>query len=191
VPFSTSRSSATRNVASERLDLLLDEIVGLEAPISVVVAMELDYKVENMADIRDSISINSTRERTFPLIAPGSEFPRWWAAAVAEDNSTRIVEVAFFNCATVYRSKPIQWSDPWTAEWVCQTRREWIGTRLLFELTETSGQTRLRFTHADWKAETDYFVSRTKVWEELILRLKAAAEGESLGPLFSTDRLSP
>lgn len=143
-----------------------------------------------MADIRHSISISATRERVFPLIASGSGFARWWAADVIEDYSTRIVEIAFFNRATVYRFKPIQSSAPWTAEWTCQTGKEWIGTRLLFELTETSGKTQLRFTHAGWKAETDYFVSCTKVWEELMLRLKAAAEGEGLGPLFSTDRLA-
>jgi hypothetical protein len=81
-------------------------------------------------------------------------------------------------------------SDPWTAGWTCQTGQEWTGTSLLFELTETSGKTQLRFTHADWEAETECFVSCTKVWEELLARLKAAAEGESPGPLFSTDRLA-
>ena len=190
VPFSIFLCSATRHVTSERLDLFLDEIVGIEPPIFVVVALELGDRVANMADIRHSISISVTRERVFPLIASGSGFTRWWAADVIEDYSTRIVEVAFFNRATVYRFEPIHNSAPWTAEWACQTGKEWIGTRLLFELTETSGKTQLRFTHADWKAETAYFVSCTKVWEELMLRLKAAAEGESLGPMFSTDRLA-
>jgi uncharacterized protein YndB with AHSA1/START domain len=152
--------------------------------------MELGDKVENMADIRHSSSISARRERVFPLIASGSGFARWWTADVIEDCSTRIVEVAFFDRETVYRFKPIESSAPWTAGWACQTGQEWTGTRLLFELTETSGKTQLRFTHADWKAETDYFVSCTKVWEELLLRLKAAAEGESLGPLLSTDRLA-
>ena len=44
--------------------------------------------------------------------------------------------------------------------------------------------------HADWKAETDYFISCTKVWEKLMLRLKAVAEGKGLGPLFSKDGLA-
>ena len=107
-----------------------------------------------------------------------------------EDYSTGIIEAAFFNRATVYRLKPIQRSTSWTTEWMCQTGQGWTGTRLLFELTETSGKTQLRFTHADWKAETDYFISCTKVWEKLMLRLKAAAEGKGLGPLFSKDGLA-
>jgi uncharacterized protein YndB with AHSA1/START domain len=144
-----------------------------------------------MADIRHTISIDSPRERVFPLIASGSGFARWWAADVIEDYSTRIVEVAFFNPVIVYRLKPIPGSTTWTTEWMCQTGQEWTGTRLLFELTEANGRTQLRFTHADWKAETDHFVSCTKVWRELMLRLKAAAEGEGLGPLFPTDEEAP
>ena len=142
-----------------------------------------------MADIRHSISIDALRERVFPLIASGSGFARWWAADVIEDYSTGIIEVALFNRATVYRLEPIRSSTSWTTEWMCQTGQEWTGTRLLFELIETVGNTNLRFMHVNWKKETDHFVSCAKVWEELMLRLKAAAEGKGLGPLFSRDRL--
>jgi len=140
-----------------------------------------------MADIRHSISIDALRERVFPLIASGSGFARWWAADVIEDYSTGIIEVAFFNRASVYRLKPSGTSTSWTTEWVCQTGQEWTGTRLLFELTETDGKTQLRFTHNAWKAKTDYFISCMKVWEELMLRLKTVAEDGAVGPLFPRD----
>ncbi len=106
---------------------------------------------------------------------------------MTEDYSTEIIEVAFFNRSTVYRFKPMKTSSPWTTEWMCQTGREWAATRLIFELRETNGQTLLDFTHADWKAETDCFLSCQKVWQELMLRLKATAEGKDLGPRFSKD----
>jgi hypothetical protein len=50
--------------------------------------------------------------------------------------------------------------------------------------------TLVRFTNADWEAETDYFVSCTTVWGELLFRLKAAAEGKPRGPLFLKDSLA-
>jgi uncharacterized protein YndB with AHSA1/START domain len=140
-----------------------------------------------MADIRCTVTIDVPRDHVFPLIASGSGFTRWWTADVSEDFSTGIIEAAFFNRTTVYRLQPIRNSRPWATEWACQTGKEWAGTRLLFELTEANGKTQLRFTHADWKTETDYFRSCTKVWEELMLRLKAAAEGGIPGPLFSKD----
>jgi len=61
---------------------------------------------------------------------------------------------------------------------------------LLFELTEQDGKTLLRFTHANWQAETDYFVSCTTAWGELMFRIKAAAEGKHPGPLFLADSLA-
>ncbi len=33
--------------------------------------------------------------------------------------------------------------------------------------------------------ETDYFVSCTTVWGELMFRIKSTAEGKTLGPLFA------
>jgi hypothetical protein len=144
-----------------------------------------------MADIKHSVFIDAPRERVFPLIASGSGFARWCAGEVIEDYSTGVIEAAFFNRPTVYRLKPIQNSTSWTTEWMCQRGQDWTGTRLLFELREANGKTQLRFTHSDWKSETDYFVSCTNVWKELMLRLKAAAEGEGLGPACPKDSLAP
>jgi len=145
---------------------------------------------DKVADIIHSIAIDAPRERVFPLIASGSGFTRWWAADVVEDYSTGIVEVGLFNRATVYHLRPIQSVAPWAAQWLCQAGQEWTDTRLLFEPTETNFQTELRFTHADWKAETDGFHSWRKIWQELMLRVKAAAEGNGLGPLFLRDGLA-
>jgi hypothetical protein len=57
-------------------------------------------------------------------------------------------------------------------------------------MRENNGKTLLRFSHADWKAETDYFVMCTTTWGELMYRLKATAEGKMPGPLFSAAGLA-
>jgi hypothetical protein len=73
---------------------------------------------------------------------------------------------------------------------LCETGAEWAGTRLLFHLVAASNGTLLRFTHAGWSSETDYFVNCTTTWGELMFRLKAAAEGKPRGPLFLPDSLA-
>jgi uncharacterized protein YndB with AHSA1/START domain len=138
-----------------------------------------------MASIRQSISIALPPERVYPLVASGQGFSQWWASDVTEDRSTGIVTLGFFNRATVYGLKPLRISPPAEAEWLCESGQEWSGTRLLFQLTPAKDSTLLRFTHSDWRAETDYFVSCTTVWGELMFRLKAAAEDKGHGPLFS------
>jgi len=139
-----------------------------------------------MPTIRPSISIDASPERIFPLISSGHGFKQWWAADVTEDVPRDIVSLGFFNRATVYNLHPVRIVEPTEAEWACQSGEEWNGTVLLFDLLpQKEGRTLLRFSHMDWRAEADYFVSGTTIWGELMFRLKAVAEGKTPGPLFS------
>ena len=143
-----------------------------------------------MPSIRHSIGIDALPGRIYPLISSGHGFAQWWAEDVTEDGPTRIVELGFFKRTTSYRLKPARLAPASHAEWLCTSGHEWSGTKLLFELTPSKTGAQLRFTHADWQAETDYFVSCTTVWGELMFRLKSAAEGNPRGPLFTSTGLA-
>ncbi len=138
-----------------------------------------------MPNIRHSIAIDAPPKQIHPLISSGRGFSQWWAADVNEDSSSGIVELGFFNRATIYRLQPVAMAAPTKAEWLCQSGKEWQNTKLVFELAEDKNGALLRFTHADWQAETDYFISCNTTWGELMFRLKAATEGGKPGPLFS------
>jgi uncharacterized protein YndB with AHSA1/START domain len=138
-----------------------------------------------MPDIKHSIQIDAAPQLVYPLVASAQGFSRWWAADVTADKKTGNVELGFFNRATIYGLQTTQMVATRQAHWLCQSGKEWNGTRLLFDLAEQKGQTLIRFTHADWQAETDYFVACNTTWGELMFRLKAAAEGKTPGPLFS------
>ena len=142
-----------------------------------------------MPDIKHSIEIAATPDRVHPLVASGRGFSQWWAQDVTEDNSG-IVTLGFFNRTTIYRCRPVHIAPPNHAEWLCESGMEWENTRMLFELTARAGNALVRFTHAGWQAETDYFVACTTTWGELMFRLKAAAEGKAPGPLFSADGMA-
>lgn len=142
-----------------------------------------------MPDIRHSISIEASAEKIHSLFASGRGFARWWAADVAEDRSAGTVELGFFNRATVYRLKEVR-ITPLEAEWLCETGKEWKDTRLHFRLEPKNGRTVLRFSHAGWQTESDYFVDCNTTWGGLMFRLKAAAEGKASGPLFSASGLA-
>src|SRR5229473_4045241 len=135
---------------------------------------------KTMAQITLLIVIDASLEKIYPLVATARGFSQWWAADVTESGGA--VDLGFFNRATVYRLQLARSAEPREAEWRCLTGQEWAGTRLVFDMTHTSGKTHLRFSHADWQAETDYFTMCTTTWGELMYRLKAAAEGKSPGP---------
>jgi len=141
-----------------------------------------------MADIRHAIEISASPESLYPLLATAAGLAQWWAADVTEDDGE--LELGFFNRATVYRLKAIVETPPSRIEWLCLTGQEWTDTRLLFHLEAVGSGTLLRFTHAEWQAETEYFISCTTVWGELMFRLKAAAEGKPRGPLFLSGSLA-
>ncbi len=139
-----------------------------------------------MPDIRLSVQIDTPAAEIYPLISSGSGFSKWWAEDTTQQpNGT--VDLGFFKRALVYSVRLARSSAPLRAEWNCLNGKEWEGTKLLFELTESKGQTLLRFTHANWEKETDYFVSCSTTWGALMFRIKAAAEGRPRGPLFSKD----
>ncbi len=135
-----------------------------------------------MADIRHAIQIAAPAARIYPLVATAQGFGRWWAADVTESDGR--VELGFFNRTTVYVLRLAGAAAPTHAGWLCESGREWSGTRIDFRLEPKGAATLLRFTHAGWAAETDYFVSCNTTWGELMFRLKAAAEEKSAGPLF-------
>ena len=142
-----------------------------------------------MPDIKHAIQIDAAANRVFQLVASAEEFKDWWAADVTIDKAAGSADLGFFNRSTVYRLRPGEVAAPLRAHWLCESGKEWDGTRLLFDLAEQNGRTQLRFTHAAWAAETDYFISCNTTWGELMFRLKAAAEGKKPGPLFSTTGL--
>src|SRR5690242_11360357 len=135
-----------------------------------------------MPDIQHAIQIATRPERIYSLVSTAEGFSHWWATDITEAGDA--VELGFFNRATVYRLRLKVNASPRNAEWICETGDEWNSTRLIFRLEARGAGTLLRFTHAGWRAETDYFTSCNTTWGELMFRLKAAAEGKPRGALF-------
>jgi uncharacterized protein YndB with AHSA1/START domain len=141
-------------------------------------------------DIRHAILIDAPLETVHALVSTGAGFSRWWAADVIEDGAAGAVELGFFKRSTIYRLEPVRIAAPAVATWVCQTGKEWTGTTISFKLSQNEGRTLVRFEHAHWQAETDYFVSCNTTWGGLMFRLKTVAEGKPSGPLFSANGMA-
>ncbi len=141
-----------------------------------------------MADIQHSIQIAAAPDQIYPLVATGKGFGQWWATDITE--AAGVVELGFFNRATVYRLRLKNDQPPSRAEWICETGDEWNGTRIAFHMEATKSGSLLRFSHSDWRGQSDYFASCNTTWGELMFRLKAVAEGNAPGPLFSREGMA-
>jgi hypothetical protein len=138
-----------------------------------------------MPDLVHAIQIAAPSDAIYPLVATGPGLSAWWAEDVTEHDGA--VDLGFFNRQTIYSLRPTIQEAPHRAEWLCGSGAEWAGTRLLFLLEPQGKGMRVRFTHAGWASDSDYFTSCNTTWGGLMLRLKAAAEGKSPGPLFLKD----
>jgi uncharacterized protein YndB with AHSA1/START domain len=141
-----------------------------------------------MPDIRHAIQISLPAESVYPLVSTAKGFTQWWAEDVTP--LADAVELAFFKRTTLYRLRPTLLLAHKEADWLCETGKEWSGTHLHFQLEPTKSGTLVRFAHAGWLEQSDYFTSCNTTWGELMFRLKAAAEGHSCGPLFLRDSLA-
>jgi hypothetical protein len=142
-----------------------------------------------MPNIVHSITIAAPAERIHPRVSTGKGLSQWWSGDVTEA-AGGVINLGFFNRATVYALKPVSILPPLDAVWLCTSGKEWAGTRIVFRLERNGARTLLRFTHADWVAETEYFISCDTTWGGLLFRLRAAAEGQPQGPLFLANSLA-
>jgi uncharacterized protein YndB with AHSA1/START domain len=141
-----------------------------------------------MPDIRHLIDIKADPAAVFELASTPEGLAKWWAEDIF-DISADSCSLGFFNRNTVYTLRMDSKVPNQKMLWRSVTGQEWEGTRLLFELQDRGKSTALRFTHADWRSETEYFFMCNTTWGELMFRLAAAAEGKGRGPLFRKSAL--
>ncbi len=137
-----------------------------------------------MSDIRHLIPISAAPDKIQQLVGTGPGFAKWWAEDMNELAGGE-VELGFFNRATVWRFRLVRPPTPLEIEWLCVSGTEWKDTRLRFKLAQEKNDTTLRFTQANWAAETEFFTRCNTTWGGLMFRLKAAAEGKNPGPHFT------
>ena len=139
-----------------------------------------------MADIRLLITVAAPPDKVYLLVSTAAGFAQWWAedSVEVEPRDGRI-SLGFFDRATIYRLRPDIARPDGEARFVCETGGEWEDTTIGFRLEAAGAGTRIWFTHLGWRDATEYFLSCTTTWGELMFRLKAAAQGTPRGPLFS------
>lgn len=136
-----------------------------------------------MADIVHQVQIEAPPDSVYELVATPAGLAAWWAEDVVAGDET--AELGFFNRSTVYRLRKAEMRPNELAAWRCETGQEWSGTTLEFVLQPAEAGSKLRFSHRDWRDQTDYFFNCNTTWGALMYRLKAAAEGKTPGPFFS------
>ena len=118
-----------------------------------------------MAGIKHYLLIKASPEKVYTALTTTEGLKGWWTSeAKAEEFVGGIAEFIF---GEQYHNKMkiTNLLNSTKVEWKClEGDKEWIGTTFLFDLEEKDGSTILRFSHNNWKEETDFFASCNYHW---------------------------
>jgi len=137
-----------------------------------------------MAEIKHRIPIKAAPAKVYAAIATETGLRCWWTADSTTDEKVGgKAEFGFDKRGTVFRMRIEQLEPGKRVVWSCHGGfPEWEGTILTWDLSPDKYGTTLRFTHSNWKSESDYYAMCNSTWGELMYRLKDYVEGKNPGP---------
>ena len=143
-----------------------------------------------MADSLHEISIAASPERVFAAWTTQEGLASWWTSDCTVAKDVGGVNVfGFQGRAVLFHFHIDALVAPQHVQWTGiagpKMPDEWIGTTIDVQLLPEGGNTRLRFSHRDWRSSEGAFRACNTTWGELMYRLRDACEGRGTGPLFS------
>jgi uncharacterized protein YndB with AHSA1/START domain len=128
-------------------------------------------------EIVHRVGINASAQQVYAALTTQKGLAGWWTKHThATPEIGANLEFRFgahgFNAMRVVRLVPGK-----RVEWRCiEGAKEWIGTRLTFELKRNGRRTVVLFTHRGWKQPVEFMHYCSTKWATYLLSLKALLE---------------
>lgn len=135
-----------------------------------------------MAEINLVVGIRATREKVYAALTTLQGLAGWWTADTQGEAGKPGGTILFRFGGhgpdmEVTALQPLE-----RVEWKCvkhaANAAEWVGTRLLFSLTEKNGQVAVRFRHSDWKEASEFHAFCSMKWATFLLSLREFVESD-------------
>ena len=142
-----------------------------------------------MADILHQIPIAAAPKRVLVAITTQGGLRKWWTADCEAKPEVGAVDVFRFEDGAVEFRFQVDEQTPSHVAWTCvegpKVPPEWVGTRVVFDLSPDGTGTVLRFGHLGWRSVDGGYAQCNTVWGELMHRLRTQAEGKPTEPYFA------
>lgn len=130
-----------------------------------------------MTDILHRVGIKSTPHAVYEALTTIDGLAAWWTtttqgkSAPGETIHFRFGDRGFFDIKVVALdpNRRVSWQ-------VVDGPKEWIGTRILFELKQEDAFTIVLFRHEGWPEAVEFMSHCTTKWGVFLLSLKALVE---------------
>jgi len=127
-------------------------------------------------DFTKSIMVNATQQKAFDAI---TNFRGWWSEEI-EGNTDKLNEVFFYHYKDIHLCKIKLIEMVPGKKLVYQVidnqfnftkdKTEWIGTKLVFEITSEDGKTKVKFTHEGLVPEYECYEICNDAWTNYITK---------------------
>ncbi len=132
---------------------------------------------QKMAEIKHLLIINTPAAVIYRAITEQEGLAGWWTRQT--EARPEIGSLAEFRFGERYHNimRVIELIPGRHVKWQCESgEEEWIGTIFIFDLKENGDKTTLRFTHGNWREDTDFFASCNYHWGHYMKSLKSYCE---------------
>jgi uncharacterized protein YndB with AHSA1/START domain len=130
-----------------------------------------------MADIKHFLVIKAPAKTVFNAITEQEGLASWWTTNTIAKPEVGFVDEFKFGDEYHNKMKVIKLEKDKLVCWDCLGGdREWVGTKLSFELNEKNDSTELMFTHAGWAAQTLFYANCNFHWGGFMQSLKSYCE---------------
>ena len=130
-----------------------------------------------MPDIKHLVRINASTETVYKAVTEQAGIAGWWTKETIA--KPKIGSYATFKFGDRYFNlmKIVELLMNRKVVWEClQGDKEWVGTTFVFDINGNKNETTLRFTHGNWRAQTDFFASCNYQWGHYMNSLKNYCE---------------
>ncbi len=130
-----------------------------------------------MGNIRHNFLIKSSTQNVYNAITTEKGLSSWWTNNTIAKPEIGFVNQFQFGPAHCKKIKVLELDHLNKVTWqLVEGDEQWIGTKIVFQLDEKEGNTFLKFSHINWKEETEYFGICNYHWGKFLDSLKSLCE---------------
>ena len=130
-----------------------------------------------MPTIKHYLIVRSTPEKIYEALTTREGVANWWTVQTEIGGKAGGVNVFDFGERYHNKMEIVDLLPNKKVEWKClEGDKEWIGTKLIFEIEKQDDHSILRFMHSDWLEETDFFASCNYHWGYYMRSIKLYCE---------------
>ena len=130
-----------------------------------------------MPDIKHVFHIDAPKDKVFSQLTTRDGLAKWWTEDTVGEAGLG-GELAFsFNGNLLCKMKVMEAESPEKLVWECvEGYPDWVGTQVVYELSENEGKTKVHFGHNGWETQDDFYAQCNFSWGRYMVSLRDLCE---------------